>query len=197
MGNSSEFGTSSLGEVLFFFFSDSSSQKLFDLCLTSDQVTTPQNFCLLPWWFLNTRKPRMMWPRWLWGKQSTVYASVFACLHANQNADFSVCHSTGYQFQWEFSIFFLLSCRSYAKSADFARREDFPNLCFQRQTKRRQKDAKIPDSCSMSFPAKHVNLRCLLAVHSLIVRLVHLVLWKRSWLFLLPQCRAEHMLALS
>ena len=33
------------------------------------------------------------------------------------------------------------------QSADCAGRKDFPNLCFARQTKRRQKDAKIPDGC--------------------------------------------------
>ena len=69
-------------------------------------------------------------------------------------------------------------------------KKDFPNGCFTRQTKRRQKDAKIPESCF--FPSlKYVNLTWLLfAVHSLIDRFV---LWKRTLLFLLPQCGAKHL----
>ena len=49
---------------------------------------------------------------------------------------------------------FIVSRRTYAKSGDFARREDFPNARFPRQTKRRQKDAKIPDSCFVSSQRK-------------------------------------------
>ena len=47
------------------------------------------------------------------------------------------------------------------QSADCVRRIDFPNLCFPRQTKRRQKDAKIPDSCF--FPSVG-NMSILVAV---------------------------------
>ena len=92
------------------------------------------------------------------------------CHDQISDADFGVCPSTGHELQWEISnmstdccVWFrrlIMSYRIHAKSAGFARREDFPNPCFPRQTKRRQKDAKIPDSCFCSFPWKNVNLRC-------------------------------------
>ena len=47
-----QFGSSghhSLGEVLFVSFVRSFKPNLFGLCLISEQVTTPQNVCLLPW----------------------------------------------------------------------------------------------------------------------------------------------------
>ena len=79
------------------------------------------------------------------------------------------------------------------QSADFARREDFPNPCFPRQTKRRRKDAKIPDIWFF-FPGKSANLCCyLLSIPWLIIMFFGSVV-----AVLLPQCWAKHLsLALS
>ena len=110
------------------------------------------------------------------------------------DADFSACPSTGYQFQLDILNMptyccvrlrrFIVSCRIHAKSADFARREDFANAGFPRQTKRRQKDAKIPDSYCLFLPRENVNL--FLSCYSFsipwLIILFFGVLWKRSLL---------------
>ena len=208
MGNSSGVRDISLSEVLFVSFFRFFKSNLFGLCPISDQVTTPQNFRLRPLWFLDTRKPRMMsfhqrtWLRWLWGKQTwckLCMLQFFPACMPTKMLTLVFARQLDISFNGNLKHFccvrfwrLLLSYRSHATSADFARREDFPNPCFPRQTKRRQKDAKIPDICFF-FPGNNANLSCyLLSVPWLII-----LFFGSAVAVLLPQCWAKHLLARS
>ena len=137
------------------------------------------------------------------GKQETVHASAFPFVPST-SAPRSNFRSRLWRLHWisisghiRHSAYccvrlrrFIVSRRIHAKSADFARREDFPNACFPRQTKWRQKHAKIPDSCFF-FPEKNVNL--ILSCYSFsfpwLIILFFGVLWNRSLLL----CRSVEL----